>query len=48
MEAIRAPLAVGLPDLVSVTATSMLAVIWTHLRGPLIEAQRGEAEAVGA
>jgi len=26
----------------------MLAVIWTHLRGPLIEAQRGEAEAVGA
>ena len=30
------------------TAATMLAMNWTHLRGTLIQAQRGEAEAVGA
>jgi predicted short-subunit dehydrogenase-like oxidoreductase (DUF2520 family) len=43
-----APLAVGLADLVGVTAATVLAMSCTHLRGRLIQAQRGEAEAVGA
>ena len=47
-QAIGAPLAVGLADLVGVTAATMLAMSWTHLRGRLIQAQRGEAEPVGA
>ena len=47
-EAIGAPLAVGLAGLVGVTAATMLAMSWTHLRGSLIQAQRGEAEALGA
>ncbi len=38
----------GLADLVGVTAATMLAMSWTHLRAPLIQAQRGEAEALGA
>ena len=45
-QAIGAPLAVGLADLVGVTAATMLAMSWTHLRGRLIMAQRGEAEAL--
>lgn len=44
-QAIGAPLTVGL---VGVTAVTMLAMSWTHLRGRLIQAQRGEAEALGA
>ncbi len=44
----RAPLAVGLAGLVGVTAATMLAMSWTHLRGRLIQAQRGEAETMGA
>ncbi len=47
-QAIGAPLAVGLAGLVGVTAATMLAMSWTHLRGRLIQAQRGEAEALGA
>jgi hypothetical protein len=43
-QGIGAPLAVGLADLVGVTAATMLAMSWTHLRGRLIMAQRGEAE----
>ncbi len=46
-QAIGAPLAVGLAGLVGVTAATMLAMSWTHLRGRLIQAQRGEAEALG-
>ena len=46
-QAIGAPLAVGLAGLVGVTAATMLAMSWTHLRGGLIQAQRGEAEAPG-
>jgi len=42
-QAIGAPLAVGLAGLVGVTAATMLAMSWTHLRGQLIQAQRGEA-----
>jgi len=42
------PLAVGLAGLVGVTAATMLAMSWTHLRGRLIHAQRGEAETMGA
>ena len=45
-QAIGAPLALGLADLVGVTAATMLATSWTHLRGRLIMAQRGEAEAL--
>ena len=44
-QAIGAPRAAGL---VGVTAATRLAMSWTHLRGRLIQAQRGEAEAVGA
>jgi hypothetical protein len=44
-QAIGAPLAVGLADLVGVTAATVLAMSWTHLRGRLIIAQRSEAEA---
>ena len=47
-QAIGAPLAVGLADLVGVTAATMLTMSWTHLRARLIQAQRGEAEALGA
>ncbi len=47
-QAIGAPRAVGLAGLVGVTAATRLAMSWTHLRGRLIQAQRGEAEAVGA
>ncbi len=46
-QANRGPLAVGLAGLVGVTAATMLAMSWTHLRGRLIQAQRGEAEALG-
>ncbi len=46
-QAIGTPLAVGLAGLVGVTAATMLAMSWTHLRGRLIQAQRGEAEALG-
>lgn len=45
-QAIGAPLAVGLADLVGVTAATMLAMSWTYLRGRLIMAQRVEAEAL--
>ena len=45
--AIAAPLTVGLAGLVGVTAATMLAMSGTHLRGRLIQAQRGEAEALG-
>ena len=41
-QAIGAPLAVGLAGLLGVTAATMLAMRWTHLRGRLIQAQRGE------
>ena len=47
-QAIGAPLAVGLAGLLGVTAATMLAMSWTHLRGRLIQAQRGEAEVVAA
>jgi hypothetical protein len=47
-QAIGAPLAVGLAGLVGVTAATMLAMSWTHLRGGLIQAQREEAEARSA
>jgi hypothetical protein len=33
---------------VGVTAATMLAMSWTHLRGKLIQAQRGAAEALDA
>jgi hypothetical protein len=45
-QAIGAPLAVGLADLVGVIAATMLAMSWTYLRGRLIMAQRVEAEAL--
>ena len=47
-QAIGSPLAAGLAGLVGVTAAIMLAISWTHLRGRLIQAQRGEAETMGA
>ncbi len=47
-QAIGAPLAVCPAGLVGVIAASMLAMSWTHLRGRLFQAQRGEAEALGA
>ena len=47
-QAIGAPLAVGLAGLLGVTAATMLAMSWTHLRGRLIQAQRGEAEVAAA
>ena len=42
-----APLAVGLAGLVGVTAATMLAMNWTHLRARLIQAQQAEATAAG-
>ena len=39
-QAIGAPVAVGLAGLVGLTAATMLAMTWTHLRVRLIEAQR--------
>jgi hypothetical protein len=47
-QAIGAPLAVALAGLVGLTAATMLAVNWTHLRGRLIQARRAEAQAAGA
>jgi len=44
-QTIGGPLAVSLADLVGVTAATMLTMSWTYLRGRLIMAQRGEAEA---
>jgi MFS family permease len=40
---IGAPLAVGLAGLVGLTAATMLAMSWTHLRVGLIQAQRTES-----
>ena len=47
-EAIGAQLAVGLAGLVGLTAATMLAMSWTHLRVRLIQAQRAGAEPTGA
>ncbi len=47
-QAIGAPLAVGLAGLVGLTAATMLATSWTHLRARLIEAQRAETGTAGA
>ncbi len=47
-QAIGAPLAVGLAGLMGLTAATMLAMSWTHLRAPLIEAQRAETGTAGA
>jgi len=47
-QAIGAPLAVGLAGLVGLTAATMLAMSWTHLRGSLIQAQRAGAETTRA
>jgi MFS family permease len=41
-QVIGAPLAVGLAGLMGLTAATMLAMSWTHLRGGLIQAQRTE------
>jgi MFS family permease len=46
-QAIGAPLAVGLAGLLGLTAATMLAMNWTHLRTSLIQAQRTEAETPG-
>ena len=44
-QAIGAPLAVGLADLIGLTAATMLAVSWTQLHGHLPEApQVGASE----
>ncbi|MGD0247169.1 MAG: MFS transporter [Streptosporangiaceae bacterium] len=43
-----APLAVGLAGLVGVTAATMLAMSWTHLRTWLIQAQQAEAKTADA
>jgi MFS family permease len=43
-----APLAVGLAGLVGVTAATVLAMSWTHLRTRLIQAQQAEAKTAGA
>jgi len=43
---VGAPLAVALAGLVGLTAATMLAMSWTHLRGRLIQAQRAHAEPV--
>lgn len=40
-----APLAVGLAGLVGLTAATMLAMNWTHLRARLIQAQQAEVTA---
>jgi len=47
-QAIGPPLAVGLAGLLGLTAATMLAMSWTHLRARLIEAQRTEAETTDA
>ena len=47
-QAIGAPLAVGLAGLVGLTAATMLAMSWTHLRAQLIEALRAETQNAGA
>jgi MFS family permease len=47
-QAIGAQLAVGLAGLVGLTAATMLAMSWTHLRVRLIQAQRAGAETTGA
>jgi MFS family permease len=47
-EAIGPPLAVGLAGLVGLTAATMLAMSWTHVRVGLIQAQRAEADTTGA
>ena len=41
---IGAPLAVGLAGLVGLTAATMLAMSWTHLRGRLIQAAERAGE----
>jgi MFS family permease len=42
------PLAVGLAGLMGLTAATMLAMSWTHLRTRLIQAQHAHAETAGA
>lgn len=42
-QVVGAPLAVGLAGLVGLTAATMLAMSWTHLRVRLIQAPRVEA-----
>jgi hypothetical protein len=44
---IGAPLAVGLAGLVGLTAATMLAMSWTHLRGRLIQALPNGPESPG-
>jgi hypothetical protein len=44
---IGAPLAVGLAGLVGLTAATMLAMSWTHLRGRLIQARPNGPESPG-
>ena len=44
-QAIGAPLAVGLAGLVGVTAATMLAMSWTHLRVSLAQARQPETAA---
>ena len=44
---IGAPLAVGLAGLVGLTAATMLAASWTHLRGRLIQARPNGPESPG-
>jgi len=45
---VGAPLAVGLAGLVGLTAATMLAMSWTHLRGRLIQAtERPESPSPG-
>ncbi len=45
-QVVGAPLAVGLAGLVGLTAATMLAMSWTHLRVRLIQAHRAEAAGV--
>jgi hypothetical protein len=47
-QAVGAPLAVGLAGLVGLTAATMLAMSWTHLRFRVIQAQLAGAEAASA
>jgi hypothetical protein len=44
---IGAPLAVGLAGLVGLTAATMLAMSWTHLRGRLIQARPNGPDSPG-
>jgi hypothetical protein len=44
---IGAPFAVGLAGLVGLTTATMLAMSWTHLRGPLIQARPNGPESPG-